>query len=303
LRLLYIAKLGVLLAALPGMHWLTARVADDARSLAWVGAVVLVLALGANRVVAWEAVPRGGADMDEVRRVWSWLAANKQPDWGRIYVRNTAWRDLSPLGGSHVLALTAERTGIEQLGVYYNVPTYADRHWLIYELAESHPELAEQTRRFMDIGNATHLLLHGRDFLEKIGGSPDFERLATIGRFSIFALRDAGARWATVIEGSGSAQARRRAPGVIALSFTGEVKRALVNESFHPFFKAEPAGAARIGSDEQGRIVVEPNADELVLTYASPRWPAYLSWCGAACSALLIAMGWRSARARGRHLP
>jgi hypothetical protein len=278
-RLVYFIKIGLLVACVPAILALSR---GNRLRWRWVlgAASVVLLAIGSERVVASHAINPHGADIADVHELWAWLREHHKSDWGRIYLRNTCWRDLSSLYESHILARTAEATGLEQFGAYYDIPSYADRDWALYTVEDDDPHLIEKTARNMTLGNATHLVLHGAAYLARLDRSPLFDRVATVNRFAIYRLRAAVSRWTDVQAKSTMIEYVREAPGRMKLATSNDTASITLKESFHPFFRTEPPQAAHLSPDRHGRMVVTAVQRNFHIVYTPPRWPWLVSAIG-----------------------
>lgn len=242
-RLVYIVKLGVLFAALPMLKRASVRFQETR----WRWGVTLAGLLGGaylcRVVIDHEAIPRESGELTEVRAVWSWLREHHRPDWGRVYVQDTF--DVAggfALDHSHLLAQTAEQTGVQQLGAYYgNTPYIKPDLWIDLAAVDS-TDAVTRAITVMQRGNATHLLLCEPNAIDRFGSDPRFQVLVRVGRYTVLGLRNAVSRWAVALDGAADVEMRRLAPGRIQLAISSFTSRVAVSESFHPFWRAQPAG-------------------------------------------------------------
>jgi hypothetical protein len=199
------------------------------------------------------------------------------------------------LADSHLLAETAERTGVEQLGSYYGSNTYV-RDWIgdgnsLFGLSSSTTGFRDQVVARMDRANATHLLLVEPRTAETFLADDRFVSRHAIGRYQLFERRNAVSRWAAVLDGPGAVSVDRVAPGRMRLHWEGAPDRVVVKESFHPFWRTEPPGLARLTGDANGMMVVDgfvaDGATSLDLVYAPPALPWRVTLAGGCGIALL----------------
>lgn len=342
-RLLYFVRIGMALSAIPLLARLssrrvgsapreeTARREDPGRrglstrsgSASRLGRTAAAL-LGLAGIVLgaiWGAPLRAavpalhGREMAEVRELWDWLAAHRSRDWGRVYLQDTFMvrPGQARLANSHVLALTARETGVLQLGAAYGIVPYPTR-WTLSEFGTLYGRMPVDEARLREIvssmhrTNATHLVTSDPDMARVLSGTPAFQLLHRVGRFSVLRLAGSESEWVSAEPagaprhgqpaGSGSGPTSNAPPaGVEAASFeVGKVKvrfteggppgDLLVKVSFHPFWRLEGSANGTLGEDPDGLIRVsrlELRDREITLTYDPPRWPARLSftaWIG-----------------------
>ncbi|HKU40690.1 MAG TPA: hypothetical protein VJR89_21165, partial [Polyangiales bacterium] len=127
-RLTYVAKLGLLFAAAPLVASWAARRPLTTRGFVALCAACVLSGFWWQRSVA-QVVPQR-ADVLELERFWVGVRALARPSWGRVYVQDPFdTPGTASLFGSHATALTAARTGVQQLGAHYGVMPFATRPW------------------------------------------------------------------------------------------------------------------------------------------------------------------------------
>jgi hypothetical protein len=279
-RFVILTKFALLAGSIPAVAWVENRVPDLRR--VWV--TTLVLAVFSififERLVAYMAVPE--TERREVEQMWQRLAQARQPDWGRVLVQDTFGAGLGRhLDNSHIMAESAQRAGIEQVGAYYgNTPYDREDFWLSFDPAD--PELPERTVDVMRRANATHLLLANPNLIGLFEADKHFSKLFEAGRFSLFNRVGSQSEWVRAVT---PAQARptvtRVAPGHIRIATNGAIEFT-VAESYHRFWKAEPIGSAQITADAEGLIElrVAASTPQVRLDYTPPRLPGVLTTLG-----------------------
>jgi hypothetical protein len=250
-----------------------------------VGAGALALASLSQHLVSHQAVEEDSPEVADLERVWSWMRAHATPRWGRVYVQDTIWvKSGFLLADSHLLAQTAERAHVEQLGSYYGSNPYVKR-WIgdggsLFGLAVTEPGFVDQVVARMSRANATHLLLVDPKVAPRFEGDPHFAVDISVGRYVLLERRDAVARWGRILEGTGDLSVGRMEPGRIRLTLEGTSTRVAVNESFHPFWRVEPQGAGRVAEDADGLLVVDRLAEDarsIDLVYSPPALPMLIT--------------------------
>jgi hypothetical protein len=289
-RMLYFVRVGLVLAAIP----FVARVGRGGhRAPPWAFAAPAVLAVA---VAWWVGAPLravtpapGCAEMAEVDALWSWLKDNRTDEWGRVYLQDTferPRRDVK-LSQSHILALTARRTGVRQVGATYGVAPYRTALWtpgefgLLYRIAVAGQEDLDKVESRMWASNATHLVTSNRRSSGILDGSEDFERLYTGGRFAVFRATSTSSEWVSPLD-----------PGVEVLSAVFETGRyrlrvrcrgpgsVLVKSSYHPGWRFSGVSTVYLHVDELGLMRVRqlPEGEsDISMTFRLSRWPGVLS--------------------------
>jgi hypothetical protein len=295
-RFVFFVKYTLVVAALPAVAQLESRLSD--RATRWLAAsFVSVGALLCARLVAREAVP--STELAEAENLWRRVGELDHTSWGRVLVQDTFGPELGTrLDHSHLLAETAQRAGVEQVGAFYGNTPYDRRElWLSFDAKDL--TLLDRSEQVMQLAGATHLLLVDPNLHRLFAGDGRFERLLSEGRYALFALRNAESRW---LSGPGAPGARlsRVQPGELTLTLGGSSQPLVVSESFHPFWRVEPASAARLERSEQGwlQLVPRTQARALRLRYEAPHLPRWLTVVGLAAIALTVGVDlvWKRSR-------
>jgi hypothetical protein len=296
-RLLFFVRIGAALAAIPILAAAEERLAFlSRRAVAPAAAVVgVALCLWWGAPLRAETPPAKSEEMAEVRQLWDWLSKNKSVAWGRVYIQDTFMTPplSSDLCGSHILALTARETGIQQLGPYYGVVPYKTKTWtmgqvgLVYGLRVAAADHLQELRSRMAMTNATHLIAADPTLAVQLQRSGSFVLLARIGRFAVFVLRGAVSSWASPFGGEGEASAAvdeyRTGRAVLRVSAKSADAALLVKTSYHPFWHVAGFDRARLTEHSTGLIRVgglSPGERRLELAYRAPTWPVWVSAAG-----------------------
>jgi hypothetical protein len=319
-------KIGALAAAMP----LLARA-----SRAWPGArfapVVALAVLGGafamERVTASQAVSPSEAAVAEVDSLWSWIREHRTPSWGRVYLQDTwgrlyakhDWSSVDTadyrLDASHLLTLTAASTGVEQVGAYYGSTPFLTEDWTSAErgnvmgLHADAPNLTDRVVTRMDRANATHILLTDAAVAARFAGDPRFALEHETEHYTLFSRRGRASEFATVGGDGRGLDVDRVAPGRMRVTIAralGDGARVDVAESYHPFWRAEPPGAASLTEAKDGLMVLAPSASAprtFDLVYAPPRSPWYVTLFAAACMAAIALVDAVGAKKRARTWP
>jgi len=233
-----------------------------------------------------------GAEMGEVRVLWTWLKAHRKPDVGRTYIQDTFYtRPLdSGLAQSHVLALTAHEAGISQVGPYYGVAPYGTQPWLRSEFGRVFNRGVGSTEDAGDVVAAMDRFACGRLVLSDPALRAFFDDLPGLSlefrsqRFTVY--RRLGVP-PSLIDSSGTVSARLVSvdPGVIRVLGTsaqadGEFG---LKEAWHPFWKLDAPAGVVLAADDAALIRVRhvPSGRfEWTLRYDPPRWPLLVTVVG-----------------------
>jgi len=299
----YTIRLGLGLAAIPLLvRWsrpagftkaASVRPARPAgRRVLLIAAALAAIASGFwwNRPLA-ERIPRqDDADVRSAGALLEWLRAHADDTWGRVYLQDTflAPPPGSALFESHLLARTAEKTGVRQLGAYYRLMPFATSAWtksdqgVLYNRPPVHSgEDLEYLVNRMRASNATHLVTCVPGLGQRLAGTGQFTLLHEIGRFGILHRRQSTSQWSLPLSEGCVIETTQYALGDIELVCRNEVPGAslLVAESYHSFWKLDgPAGARLEPLNGLMRLRELPaGQSRLKLRYEPPRWPAGLS--------------------------
>ena len=306
-RLLYFARIGLALAALPLLARLPAM---GSRRIGLLVPVFVGIAFWSGQPLAENAPDPDAAGMQDVRRVWSWLETRDTSGWGRIHLQDTFQLSPGPqgMGASHVLALTARETGVRQVGAAYSIAPYPTVAWTASEFSTLFGKFILQPGDVQYVvdkcwfANATHILTSDPRTADLLKASGAFRSLFRAGRFEVLHWSDYAGAWANRFEDGAGIPGVDFAPGRIAMSLEAADRTTglLVKSTFHPFWRVTgPAGVA-IAQHPSGLIEVrKPEAvtGNLELNYRPPAWPGLISLLAAAAIAFLA---WQDRAARNR---
>jgi hypothetical protein len=311
-RMLYFVRVGLALASVPLVAWLAHEAGKSGRfAPRTAGIAAAVMAVTAGLLIGTPlravTVSPAGAEMTEVRQLWDWLRANHTREWGRVYLQDTF--DLPHpgvgLSQSHVLALTAARTGVRQLGATYGVAPYRTIDWTPSEFGTLFRRFVRDEQDIDRVlewawaANTTHVVVSDPRTRRIVDRSERFERLFRAGRFTVYRLPGVAGEWVSPLaEGVGvTVTSFETSDYRMDISSSGGPFSVFVKSSWHPGWRLtgppenrlrltpEPSGLMRIDGYGSGRIPVG-------LVYRPSRWPVWLS---AAVWILIFLVG-----ARGR---
>ena len=304
-RLIYIVRIALALAALP-------LIASSPRlsslSPSWPAAAALS-AIAAVAGLLWggtlrEVVPdRAGAEMKEVRKLWSWIEENRDEQWGRIYLQDTftSPRGERQLEQSHVLALTSGETGARQLGPSYGIAPYRTATWTrsefgtLYNRRITGEGSITALRRHMWLSNATHIVTSHDATAAQLLASPLFGPLYQSGRYTLFAARRVESTWASGAAGEVDMEVRHYDTGRIILEMGDEYQGEdiLVRVSYHPLWRLNAEGDAVTKTDGSGLLRIHGlpegsgRVDLEFLPSPLPRRLSLIGWLGVLLLAFL----------------
>jgi hypothetical protein len=306
-RYIEIVRSGLCLAAVPmvgelPIHRWFSRVRAP---LASVAAVLLGLVWGIplqndNRRDGFDAL------MTDVRPLWSWLTEHGSKAWGRVYMQDTFGQPETGGGAlSHVLVLTQHHTGLPQLGPYYGVVPFRAR-WTLSEfdtLFKMHNPPRDWLLEAMEAVNAGVLVTSSAGTARHVGDIEDFERLATIGRFTVFRRRNATGRSIAGLSPTSEVTDVVWTPDEIRFSLKTEYSatRVLAKTSFHQWWHLSGIPRASLRESAEGFLLVDdvpPGEFQVHLWYAPRKLPAYVSLAGIL---LLVAWGVKVRRETARR--
>jgi len=275
-RLVFIAKMGLLASCMPFLRTIANQIALK-RLLAAVTVGALGFAFLMQRIVAEDSMPKSNPAMHDVENLWAWIRTHHDRTWGRLYLQDTFGAPIkNPLDTSHVLVRTAELTGAEQVGAFYGLTPYA-QDWLTVDTFAADGFL--RAKEALDRANVTHLLILNAGGVDLV--KAQLTELVRFGQFAVVSRNDVKSAWSSVLEGSGTVQTERLAPGRIRLNQIGSATALSVSESYHPFWKVEPSkSGAKLSADAFGMMRVDAPLSEsraLELVYAPPATPWVLS--------------------------
>lgn len=299
-RFVLFVKYASLVAAIPAVAWVQSRVRSPRRAWSFAVGIALLGTLLSQRLVARQVIPE--AELAELSRFWQRLAEEKKPTWGRVLLQDTSSTELGTgLDRSHIMAETAQRAGVEQIGGFYaNTPYDRAEFWLSF--LSTDPRFPDRTLGVMERANATHLALTDPALSRRFAADARFERVLQEGRFTLFARRGFESRWAVTDDGARVAVKRVR-PGEIELKSDALASPITLNESYHPFWSVDPPGAARLERAELGMLRAVPSMPQasLHLRYTPPQLPNWLSLFGLSIIALVFLLDLSLKRAPARH--
>lgn len=317
-RLLYFVRLGLALAALPLFALLGKRLAGWKGAMAQRGVIaaattlLVLFSVGLGAPLRAVTLDDKGDEMQEIRRLWTWLEDNHTPGWGRVYLQDSFGSD-DPLGNSHVLALTRMHTGIDQVGPLYAGSPFPTVPWLVGEsrkLFGSPMRKAEHFTRMLQLipaANTTRLVLHWPDLAAEMvnKGYARFEYRSD--NFAVLALVDyPRSRWAEPLGRGVTVAAERVGTGLwrVTTDAAGPAAAALLKVAWSPHWKVtrdegpvvemHGTGLIRLSRLPAGRHIT-------MLEYRQPRWPDLVSVVGWGLWLILLA-AWRFVPAFGARL-
>jgi hypothetical protein len=299
-RLVFFVRLGLALGAIPLFAVLERN--NVIRTTGWprwaAAAVCIGLAVWWGAPLRTAAPKKNSKEMTEVRELWNWLAENKTDEWGRVFLQDTFMTppENKELWRSHVLSLTAHEAGVRQLGPYYGVVPYKSKTWtmgqigLVYGMRVTRPEHLAEVKSRMRMTNATHLVAADPVLAARITSAGAFERLAEIGRFTVFEYRDGShprgpEGWVEPTDGNAAVRVTEYDTGRIAMIIEADASGAslLAKVAYHPFWKAEGIDGIELGAGRSGLMQVKrvpPGKHTLTLAYSPPLWPGLISILG-----------------------
>jgi hypothetical protein len=303
-RMLYFVRVGLALSAIP----LAVKLVRGRRPVRGWAALTMGAGLAGAAVAAagWFGAPLRavtpdprGREVAEVEALWRWLGANHTGRWGRVYLQDTFEKPRSDvkLSQSHILALSAWRTGVRQVGGTYGVAPYKTALWtssefgMLYRRYVRDEEDLEVLSDWMWASNATHIVSSDARTTRVLEASERFERLYRGGRFEVFRALGVEDEWASALSAGVDVSPVRFQTGRWALQVLaatpGDV---LVKSSYHPAWRCSGSFRCGIQADETGlmRLPDLPvGKSEIFLTFRPMRWPGVLS----ALSWVVIAAG------------
>jgi hypothetical protein len=303
-RMLYFARVGLALAAIPVFARLFRGDGSESRRRYIAAAAVAVLAawwFGAP-LRAVTPAPRG-PEVAEVEALWKWLGANRTKDWGRVYLQDTFERPRGDvkLSQSHILALTAHRTGVRQVGATYGVVPYRTALWtssefgMLYRGVVASDRDLERVSARMWASNATHIVTSDLRTARILEASDQFEQLYAGGRFSVFRAGSISNGWASPIGPQVEVLSTRFETGRYRLKIRAAGPGGLlVKSSYHPGWRFSGTAAIRVNVGESGLMELRRlpvGESEISMTFRLDRWPsvvAALSWLVIAAGLVLI---------------
>jgi hypothetical protein len=289
-RMLYFVRVGLALAAIPALARLVGAGGGAGRRR-WIIAAAVAVAAAWWFGAPLRAVtpPPSGPEMAEVGRLWEWLEANRSDEWGRVYLQDTFERPRPDvkLSQSHVLALTAYRSGVRQLGATYGVSPYRTALWttsdfgMVFRRRVGEEGDVERLTDRMWASNATHIVTSDAGTSRLMGTSDVFERLFVAGRFSVFRATAIRNEWASALGAGIEVDSVHFRTGRYRLKIRadrpGDV---LVKSSYHPAWRFSGLSPIRVHVEETGLMRLKDlpaGQSEVAITFRRARWPRVLS--------------------------
>ncbi len=312
-RLLYFVRIGFALAALPLLEPLGKQVVKlvSSRKGWWLAtAFLLFISFGFGLPLRRECLSPTSPQMDEVRQVWTWLETHRQPTWGRIYVQDPfhGGRDEGAgMANSHVMAMTAMNTGVDQVGPLYGGSPFPNVKWLLGEsgrifgrpLRNDHH--LERLRAMLPLANVTGLVLHHPDLTAKLVGTNLFQKVFETENFSIlFPLPATTSRWVDPFAGQLTVTGGPVTPGRWQMTVEAQQPggSVLMKTSWSPHWRLDGPAGAEVAANNSGLVEVAglpAGHSSLKVEFRPPRWPDWLSVAGW----LVIGLAWFRGRRRG----
>jgi hypothetical protein len=195
--------------------------------------------------------------------LWTWLAANAEKDWGRLYVEDAfgwLWNQ-GGLNQSHLLVLTRHHVGLPQLGAYYGVVPYKLR-WTLSEfngLFATREPSKEWLLEAMGKTNVGAIVTSNRDMAQLIENTEAFDELHRTGDYTVFRLRDAEDRIINELGSTNHVSDVEAQVGDIRLKVRSEYSRSriLAKVAYHPFWRFEGPAGAWLRESPEGFLVVD----------------------------------------------
>jgi hypothetical protein len=293
-RLLYFVRIGLAFSAIPLVVRIARGVSLDHHGFARASvaaAAVAAVALGwwIGAPLRAAVPPPNGPGMTEVRGLWDWLRENKGDDWGRVYLQDTFGQPDAgvPLSQSHILALTAHRSGVRQLGATYGVAPYRTALWTPSEFGTLFRRFVgddddlSTTGALMARSNVTHLITSDVSTRQKLESEYGIDAIHSTGRFTVFKtqiecewVRGEGADVAVDLEELATGRYRfsvrsGKRPGQLTVKSTA-----------FPGWRLNAPGASRLRTDYYGLIALEglPEGEfDVEIEFRPDRRPAWLS--------------------------
>lgn len=299
-RLLYFARIGLALAALPALVLLPRM---GARKTAILAPLFLVVAFFSGIPLEKNTPDPQSQDMVDIRRVWSWLENNHQPEWGRVHLQDTFQLSPGPngLGASHVLALTARETGARQVGSVYSIAPYPTAPWTASEFSTLFGKAIRQPADVQHVvdkcwfANATHILSSNPRTAALLKASGAFESLYVSGRFEVLHWLGYAGEWANRFGDGKGVPGVDFEPGRIMIPLGSEAypEGIMVKATYHPFWRVSGQEQVKLAAHPSGLIEIrkaQAGQGNLELEFVPPVWPRLVSLLAVMAIAL---MAWR----------
>ncbi|HEX7670187.1 MAG TPA: hypothetical protein VF395_11410, partial [Polyangiaceae bacterium] len=241
-----------------------------------------------------DAGPDMTRELARIESLWSWLADNARPEWGRLYLQDTfGWRWLEGgLAQSHLLVMTAERVHLPQLGTYYGIVPYGLR-WTLSEfnsLFSTQEPKEDWLKEAMDKTNAGVLVTSSEDVGELVGQMRGFTQLYKAAEFAVWRLDDATDHPIAELTPANHVTDVRFQKGDIRFDLVTDYPRSriLAKTSFHAWWRLEGIPGAWLRESPEGFLVVDDipvGRFSVHLFYEPSTLPNHVSAIGWACLA------------------
>ena len=295
-RRLMLVRLLLALAAAPVLATLPplARAAARPRIVAAAAVALVISSLWWGRPLRLETPPRGAPEIAQLHEVWRWLAREDRTRPGRVFVQDTFY--LEGEGGdlfySHLPALTARETGLDQVGAFYGGMPFVTEDWTAgqFGLVFGRPLLdtADLLRlgRVMPKAAVDRLLLANPQLIRKMTATGLYRERVRRGRFAVLEPVDRTAAWLETGPGVAAETVDRR-PGAWTIRATADRDggQLIASLAWAPGWRAGDLVGASVSANDDGRLRVTnlPRGPHtFALRYAPARWPWLLALAGAA---------------------
>jgi hypothetical protein len=312
-RYVYYIRIGMALSAVPVLASVSRRLPRALGRMTFTAAaLVLAVALGVAAPLRKVTAPLDGAEMGNVRALWNWLAENREPQWGRIFMQDTfQTRPLDQtLRFSHVLAMTSRETGVRQLGAYYGVVPFSATAWTRGEFGTVYSRRVDTDSRrravveLMEESNTTHLVLSDPAMATQLQMLPDFEEIYRTGRFVVLHRANAVSNWVVPARGDVEVEATHYDSGKIDVktAATTAANALQVRVAYNRYWHGRGVPGLALSKGEHGLLRVDgvpAGAHEIQLAFEAPMLP---SWLSLIASILIVLAGIASMRVRRSSL-
>jgi hypothetical protein len=195
---------------------------------------------------------------------------------------------------SHLLALTAERTGASQLGAYYDVAPYPTSRWTgteqgrLFNSRVETPEHLDRLARQMRAANASHLVLADPELAQRVAAHPAFAVMHRVGRFTVLSSNSGPLLMAEPQAQGVAAAVLESTPGRILIGtrvdLAAPTPRLVVKESYHPFWTVRGAPDVVISQQRPSGFMeltgLPRGEGQVELVYEAPTFPLWISVMG-----------------------
>jgi hypothetical protein len=295
-RRLVLLRFLLALAAAPALASLPAlvRLAARPRAVAAVAVALVASSLWWGRPLRLETPALDSPEIAQLREVWRALAREDRAAPGRIFVQDTFYLagDERDLFHSHLPALTARETGLDQVGAFYGGMPFVTEDWTAgqFGLVFGEPLLDTQQllrlERVMPRAAVDRLLLANRQLVRKMTATGVYREVLRRGRFTVLEPRRGEAAWCEAGPGV-TARVESRRPGAWRLQANSlrDNGRLVLALAWAPGWTLRGAGGATLAPAPDGRLRIDglPRGEHAVdLVHVPARWPWILALLGAA---------------------